>query len=128
MILLAFTTGYMTNTRDFGTACSNVVVNLVNEDTVNAATVTIQIFFSLVPDTKTPLYVTSVNLPANSIARRTFFIQGVLAYEVQYNVVSAAPANVVLSNFGLDQFGNVVQEHRVLQSELTTIPALSPVS
>ncbi|MDY8046789.1 hypothetical protein ACYCS5_09000 [Paenibacillus sp. SEL3] len=117
----------MTNTRDFGTACSNVVVNLVNEDTVNAATVTIQIFFSLVPDTKTPLYVTSVNLPANSIARRTFFIQGVLAYEVQYNVASAAPANVVLSNFGLDQFGNVVQEHRVLQSELTTIPALSPV-
>ncbi|WP_223832570.1 hypothetical protein [Paenibacillus polymyxa] len=127
MIRLAFTTGYMTNTRDFGTACSNVVVNLVNEDTVNAATVTIQIFFSLVPDTKTPLYVTSVNLPANSIARRTFFIQGVLAYEVQYNVVSAAPANVVLSNFGLDQFGNVVQEHRVLQSELTTISALSPV-
>ncbi|KAF6572938.1 hypothetical protein A7311_07220 [Paenibacillus polymyxa] len=124
---MAFTTGYMTNTRDFGTACSNVVVNLVNEDTVNAATVTIQIFFSLVPDTKTPLYVTSVNLPANSIARRTFFIQGVLAYEVQYNVASAAPANVVLSNFGLDQFGNVVQEHRVLQSELTTIPALSPV-
>ncbi|WP_244310759.1 hypothetical protein [Paenibacillus ottowii] len=127
MIHLAFTTGYMTNTRDFGTACSNVVVNLVNEDTVNAATVTIQIFFSLVPDTKTPLYVTSVNLPANSIARRTFFIQGVLAYEVQYDVVSAAPANVVLSNFGLDQFGNVVQEHRVLQSELTTIQALSPV-
>ncbi|TQR97899.1 hypothetical protein FKV70_15605 [Paenibacillus ottowii] len=124
---MAFTTGYMTNTRDFGTACSNVVVNLVNEDTVNAATVTIQIFFSLVPDTKTPLYVTSVNLPANSIARRTFFIQGVLAYEVQYDVVSAAPANVVLSNFGLDQFGNVVQEHRVLQSELTTIQALSPV-
>ncbi|KEO77939.1 hypothetical protein EL23_15120 [Paenibacillus polymyxa] len=124
---MAFTTGYMTNTRDFGTACSNVVVNLVNEDTVNAATVTIQIFFSLVPDTKIPLYVTSVNLPANSIARRTFFVQGVLAYEVQYNVVSAAPANVVLSNFGLDQFGNVVQEHRVLQSELTTIPALSPV-
>ncbi|WP_338532789.1 MULTISPECIES: hypothetical protein [Paenibacillus] len=127
MIRLAFTTGYMTNTRDFGTACSNVVVNLVNEDTVNAATVTIQIFFSLVPDTKIPLYVTSVNLPVNSVARRTFFVQGVLAYEVQYNVVSAAPANVVLSNFGLDQFGNVVQEHRVLQSELTTIPALSPV-
>ncbi|WP_231118716.1 hypothetical protein [Paenibacillus polymyxa] len=127
MIRLAFTTGYMTNTRDFGTACSNVVVNLVNEDTVNAATVTIQIFFSLVPDTKIPLYVTSINVPANSIARRTFFVQGVLAYEVQYNVVSAAPANVVLSNFGLDQFGNVVQEHRVLQSELTTIPALSPV-
>ncbi|WP_235322319.1 MULTISPECIES: hypothetical protein [Paenibacillus] len=127
MIRLAFTTGYMTNTRDFGTACSNVVVNLVNEDTVNAATVTIQIFFSLVPDTKIPLYVSSVNLPANSVARRTFFVQGVLAYEVQYNVVSAAPANVVLSNFGLDQFGNVVQEHRVLQSELTTIPALSPV-
>ncbi|MBE0340910.1 hypothetical protein E4V51_06435 [Paenibacillus sp. 28ISP30-2] len=125
---MAFTTGYMTNTRDFGTACSNVVVNLVNEDTVNAATVTIQIFFSLVPDTKIPLYVSSINVPANSIARRTFFVQGVLAYEVQYNVVSAAPANVVLSNFGLDQFGNVVQEHRVLQSELTTIPALSPVS
>lgn len=125
---MAFTTGYMTNTRDFGTACSNVVVNVVNEDIVNAATVTVQIFFSLVPDTKIPLYVSSISVPANSIARRTFFVQGVLAYEVQYNVVSAAPANVVLSNFGLDQFGNVVQEHRVLQSELTTIPALSPVS
>ncbi|MGW8958993.1 hypothetical protein [Paenibacillus sp. NPDC055715] len=43
------------------------------------------------------------------------------------NVVSATPANVVLSNFGLDPFGNVVQGHRMLQSEMTTIPSLSPV-
>ncbi|AET56981.1 hypothetical protein HPL003_00985 [Paenibacillus terrae HPL-003] len=125
---MAFTTGYMTNTRDFGTACSNIVVNVVNEDTVNPATVTVQVFFSLVPDTKIPLYVSAISVPANSIARRTFFVQGVLAYEVQYDVVATVPANVVLSNFGLDQFGNVVQEHRVLQSELTTIAALSPVS
>lgn len=123
---MPLTTGYMTNTRDFGTAVTNVVLNLVNESQVSAANVLVKIFYSQSPDVKLPLYVNSFTLPVNSIRRGVFFVQGVLAYEVQYNVTSATPADVVISSFGLDEFGNVVQEHRVLQSELTTISTLSP--
>ncbi|UUZ89549.1 hypothetical protein LJK87_25935 [Paenibacillus sp. P25] len=125
---MPFTTGYITNTRNFGTAASNVVVNLVNENAINPATVEVRIFYSLVPDVKIPLYVTTFTLPPNSIRRNTYFIAGVLAYEVQFNVTSAAPADVVLSSFGLDEFGNIVQEQGILQSELTIISALSPTS
>ncbi|MCL6604867.1 MAG: hypothetical protein K6T94_18550 [Paenibacillus sp.] len=123
---MAYTTGYMTNTRDFGTAVTNVVLNLVNESQLNTANVLVKIFYSQSPDVKIPLYVNAYTLPANSIRRAVFFVQGVLAYEVQYNVTSVSPLDVVLSSFGLDEFGNVVQEHSVLQSELTTISALSP--
>ncbi len=123
---MALTTGYITNTRSSGTAASNVVINLVNENTLSTASVLVKIFYSQSPDVKIPLYVSSFALPANSIRRGVFFVQGVLAYEVQYSVASATPGDVVLSSYGLDEFGNIVQEQRVLQSELTTISALSP--
>jgi hypothetical protein len=123
---MALTTGYITNTRSAGTAATNVILNLVNESTVNTASVLVKIFYSQSPDVKIPLYVSVFALPTNSIRRGVFFIQGVLAYEVQYSVSSATPTDVVLSSFGLDEFGNIVQEQRVLQSELTTITAVSP--
>jgi hypothetical protein len=123
---MALTTGYITNTRSSGTAATNVVLNLVNENQFNAALVVVKIFYSQSTDVKTPLYVNSFTLPVNSIRRGVFFIQGVLAYEVQYSVTSVTPTDVVLSSYGLDEFGNIVQEQRILQSELTTISALSP--
>ncbi|MCZ8513588.1 hypothetical protein O9H85_14320 [Paenibacillus filicis] len=125
---MPFTTGYITNTKDVGTAASNVVVNMVNENTTNAATVEVRIFYSLVPDVKIPLYVTTFTLPVNSIKRNTYFIQGVLAYEVQFNVTSVTPTDVVVSTFGLDQFGNLVIEQGIIQSDMTAISALSPTS
>ncbi|MFC5653483.1 hypothetical protein ACFPYJ_31070 [Paenibacillus solisilvae] len=123
---MALTTGYITNTRNTGTAATNVVLNLVNENQSNAATVLVKIFYSQSPDVKIPLYVNAFTLPVNSIRRAVFFVQGVLAYEVQYNVSSATPNDVILSSYGLDEFGNIVQEQRVLHSELNTISALSP--
>jgi hypothetical protein len=125
---MPFTTGYITNTRDVGTAASNVVVNMVNENTTNTATVEVRIFYSLVPDVKIPLYVTTFTLPVNSIKRNTYFVQGVLAYEVQFNVTSVTPTDVVVSTFGLDQFGNLVIEQGLTQKDMTTISALSPTT
>ena len=125
---MPFTTGYITNTRAVGTAASNVVVNIVNESQIFPATVEVRIFYSIVPDTKIPLYVSMFTLPINSINRSTFFIAGVLAYEVQFNVTSSAASDVVNSVYGLDESGNLVPAQRVHQSELTTISALSSVS
>jgi hypothetical protein len=125
---LPFTTGYITNTRAVGTAASNVVVNIVNENQIFPATVEVRIFYSIVPDTKIPLYVSMYTLPINSIKRSTFFIAGVLAYEVQFNVTSSAASDVVSSVYGLDESGNLVHAQRIHQSELTTISALSPLS
>jgi hypothetical protein len=125
---LAFTTGYITNTRAVGTAASNVVVNIVNESQIFPTTVEVRIFYSIVSDTKIPLYVSMFTLPINSIKRSTFFIAGVLAYEVQFNVTSSAPSDVINSVYGLDESGNLVPAQRVHQSELSTISALSPTS
>jgi hypothetical protein len=125
---LPFSTGYITNTRVVGTAASNVVVNIVNENQIFPATVEVRIFYSLVPDTKTPLYVSMFTIPINSIKRSTFYIAGVLAYEVQFNVTSSAASDVVNSVYGLDENGNLVPAQRIHQSELTTISALSPTS
>jgi hypothetical protein len=56
-----------------------------------------------------------------------FFIAGNVAFEVQYAVTATVPSNVILSTYGIGEFGNLVTEQRVLQSELTTIPAVSPI-
>jgi hypothetical protein len=125
---MPFTTGLITNTRDFGTAASNIVVSTKNEDTINSATIIVQIYNSPTSTTLSPLYASSFVVPPNSINVSEFFIAGNVAYEVQLNVTGAVPSNVVLTVFGLDEFGNLVTNQRVLQSELTIIPILSPLS
>lgn len=122
---MPLTTGLITNTRDFGTAATNVVVNLNNVGNT-AATVEIRLFYVLIPDIKSPLYVTSVPIPANSIRRFTYYVAGVFAYEVQFNVQGVDPSTVIVSTYGLDQFGNLVQEQGILHTEMAFIPALSP--
>lgn len=121
---MAFTTGLITNTRATGTAASNVVVSVRN--TSNASAMMIVEVFGVPYSTLalTPLYVTGYYVPAMSSDVREFFIAGNVAYEVQ--VSSPYPlANVVCSTYGLDEFGNLVTDQRVLQSELTEITALS---
>jgi hypothetical protein len=125
---MPFTTGLITNTRDFGTAASNIVVSIKNEDTVNPATVRVQIYNSPTSSTLTILYVSNLVVQPNSINVSEFFIAGNVAYEVQFNVTSQVPTNVVLTVFGLDEFGNLVTNQRVLQPEFTIIPVLSPLS
>lgn len=121
---MPFTTGLITNTRATGTAASNIVVSSRNLGN-SSATVVLQIYG--VPGTTlvlTPIYVTGYVVPANSADIREFFIAGNVAYEVQINIVSVL-TNVSMSTYGLDEFGNIVTEQRVLQSELTPISALS---
>ncbi|MEC0370913.1 hypothetical protein [Paenibacillus chibensis] len=124
---MPFTTGIITSTRAEGTAATNVVVSVRNVDTSDA-TVVVQIFG--VPWSNlvlTPHYVTSYVIPANSSDIREFYIAGNVAYEVQINNLSPS-VEVAFSTYGIDEFGNIVEEQRVLNSELTPIAALSPVS
>lgn len=121
---MPFTTGLITNTREVGTAASNVVVSVRNLDAASA-TIIVEIFgvpFSTL--VLTPLYVTGYVVPALSSDIREFFIAGNVAYEVQISNLSVL-AEVACSTYGIDEFGNLVTEQRVLQSELTSITALS---
>jgi hypothetical protein len=124
---MAFTTGIITNTRDFGTAATNIVVSIHNTDPVNSSVVTVQVIASVTSTTFYIAYVTGIVVPALGFAVREFFIAGNVAYEVQMDVNAPTPSNVVVSSYGIDQFGNLVTDQRVLQSELTPIPALSVV-
>ncbi|SFA77827.1 hypothetical protein SAMN05216312_101427 [Cohnella sp. OV330] len=119
-----FTTGMITNTRATGTAATNIVVSARNLGTTSA-TVVIEVFG--VPSSSlvlTPLYVTGYILAANSADIRSFFIAGNVSYEVQFSV-TATLTQVAMSTYGLDEFGNLVTEQRVLQSELTPTNGLT---
>jgi hypothetical protein len=121
---MPFTTGIITSTRATGTAASNIVVSVRNTSNVNA-NVIVEIFgvpFSTLA--LTPLYVSSYAVPAKTAVIREFFIAGNVAYEVQVGNLTPL-AEVVFSTYGLDEFGNLVTDQRVLQSELTEITALS---
>ncbi|CDN42243.1 MULTISPECIES: hypothetical protein [Paenibacillus] len=123
---MALTTGIITNTRATGTAATNIVVSSRNE-TAAPASVVVQIF--VVPSTTlvlTPIYVTGYIVPAYSADIRTFTVSGNIAYEVQL-VNNTALANVVFSTFGIDEFGNLVQEQGFPQTKMTVIPALTPI-
>ncbi|GKS13804.1 hypothetical protein YDYSY3_48040 [Paenibacillus chitinolyticus] len=122
---MAFTTGMLINTKDFGTASANAAVTINNEDAVNTAQIAVEIFYTLSTGVaKTPLFFQTYTVPPKFVDIRTFFISGVLAYEVQISVIAPQPNLVVASVFGLDTFNNIVPAHRVLQSELTPIPSL----
>ncbi|CAI6079742.1 hypothetical protein [Cohnella sp. JJ-181] len=119
-----YTTGLITNTRASGTAATNIVVSARNLSNASA-TVVVEVFG--VPSSTlvlTPLYVTGYILPAFSSDIRSFFIAGNVSYEVQYSV-TATLTQVAMSTYGLDEFGNLVTEQRVLQSELTPTSGLT---
>ncbi|MCM3782612.1 hypothetical protein M3231_06485 [Neobacillus mesonae] len=119
-----YTTGLITNTRATGTAATNTVVSVRNVGTSVASIVVAVFVVPITTLTLTPLYVTSYSIPANTSDIRSFFIAGNVAYEVQYNVTTTL-TEAAISTYGLDEFGNLVTEQRVLQSELTPINALS---
>lgn len=121
---MPFTTGIITNTRATGTAASNIVVSVRNLSNADAMII-VEVFG--VPYSTlalTPLYVTGYSVPAKSVDIREFFIAGNVAYEVQLSKTNPL-GEVVFSTYGLDEFGNLVPEQRVLHSELTPISALS---
>ncbi|SEO75299.1 hypothetical protein [Paenibacillus sp. OV219] len=125
---MPFTTGIVTNTRDFGTASSNIVVSMKNESLVDTATVVILVFASVDSSSFVPAYAESFTLVPNETEITTYFISGNVAYEVQYDVILPALNNVIISVFGIDEFGNLVQDQRYSPSEFMFIPDLSPLS
>lgn len=124
---MPFTTGIVTNTRDFGTASSNIVVSMKNESMVDTATVVVLVFSSVDSSSFAPAYAESFILAPNQSEITTFFIGGNVAYEVQYDVIMPTPNNVVVSVFGIDEFGNLVTDQRYSPTEFTSIPALTPM-
>ncbi|GKS12736.1 hypothetical protein YDYSY3_37360 [Paenibacillus chitinolyticus] len=124
---MPFSTSTITNTRDVGTASSNIVINVRNLDTANPVTVTVHVLASVNSTTFYTAYLVTYVVPANSYNVREFFIAGNVTYEVQINTTSVAIPNVLLSVFGIDGSGNLVTDQRILQSELSFISSLSPI-
>ncbi|WP_308636219.1 hypothetical protein [Paenibacillus silvisoli] len=124
---MAYSTGIVTNTRAFGTAATNIVVSTRNLDAEETLMVTLHIFASVDSNIWYTAYYSMFEVEANSHDVREFFIAGNVAYEVQVDAVTNAPQNVLFTVTGLDEFGNLVENERYAQSELSFITQLSPV-
>ncbi|UUZ84326.1 hypothetical protein LJK88_11820 [Paenibacillus sp. P26] len=125
---MPFSTGIITNTKAVGTAASNIVLSTRNADASNPSQIVVQIFASTDSVTFYTAYVSNFIVAAKSFDVREFFIAGNVAYEVQINVISTVPSNVLVTVHGIDGSGNLVTNQRVLQSEFTAITALTPIS
>lgn len=119
-----YTTGLITNTRAFGTAATNAVVSVRNVGNSVASIIVVVYVVPMSTLTLTPLYVSSYSIAPDNADIRSFNIAGNVAYEVQYNIDTTL-TEAAISTYGLDEFGNLVTEQGVLQSELTPISALS---
>ncbi|GAB6992053.1 hypothetical protein [Paenibacillus pini] len=122
---MPYSTGMITNTRATGTAAANVVVSTRN--TSSSSAVILVAVFGVPSSTLIPLDLTSYVVPPYGVDIREFFIEGNIAYEVQLSELSIL-AQVLFSTYGIDEYGNIVTEQRVLNSELTEIQAISPTS
>ncbi|MFD2330132.1 hypothetical protein ACFSR7_12845 [Cohnella sp. GCM10020058] len=123
---MPFSTGTVTNTRDTGTAASNIVLNVRNLDLFLPVSIVVKIFASVNSDTFYTAYVSSFVVPLDSYEVMTFFIGGNVAYEVQINVISSSTPNALVTVYGIDEFGNLVNDQGFSQAELSFIPLLSP--
>ncbi|SFA74708.1 hypothetical protein SAMN05216312_101259 [Cohnella sp. OV330] len=122
---MPYSTGTVTNTRDFGTASTNIVLNVRNLDIALPVSVIVKIFASVDSDNFYTAYVSSFDVPPNAYDVRTFFIAGNVAYEVQVDLFSNS-TNALISVYGIDEFGNLVTDQRFAQNEMSFIPTLSP--
>ncbi|WP_308634091.1 hypothetical protein [Paenibacillus silvisoli] len=127
---MPFTTGPVTNTRDFGTAASNIVVSTRNLDPASAVTVIVEIFASVDSSIFYTAYSLSYVVPANAYDVREFFIAGNVTYEVQLNsmaqTTTSVNPNVIMSVTGLNEFGNLVESQFFNHVNLIPISQLSP--
>ncbi|MBP3965543.1 hypothetical protein [Paenibacillus lignilyticus] len=125
---MAYSTGVVTNTRAFGTAASNIVVNTRNLDSEESVWIIVQIFASVDSSDFYTAYYSMYEVLADSYDVREFYIAGNVTYEVQLSLtVEAGVPNALMSVTGLDEFGNLVEDQRFTQADLTFISNLSPV-
>ncbi|SFS53860.1 hypothetical protein SAMN05428962_0668 [Paenibacillus sp. BC26] len=123
---MPYTTGPVTNTRDFGTASTNIVVSTRNLDLTSAATIIVQIFASVDSSIFYTAYHLSYIVPPNSYDVREFFIAGNVTYEVQIATMDVSPPAVLMTVTGINEFGILVEEQLFNQNELIFITSMSP--
>ncbi|MBO7745834.1 hypothetical protein I8J29_16625 [Paenibacillus sp. MWE-103] len=120
---VAFSTGVVTNTRAKGTAASTIVLN-INNITSAGLTVIVKIFAS-VDSNIFYLATTSVLfIPIGAYEVRTFNIAGNVAYEFQVSVRHTSPVGpeALVSVYGIDEFGKLVNNQGFAPEELSVIP------
>lgn len=125
--MAALSTGPILNTG--ATAAVSIVVELSNDNTTQAASVELELFaitVSATGSTKTPVAHQLFSVPPNSVVTRSFSIQGLIAYEVQFNTSGTALGDLIIDTFALAANGDLVAAERVLQSEITAISAITP--
>ncbi|SDX49957.1 hypothetical protein [Paenibacillus sp. CF384] len=118
-----YSTGIVTNTRDFGTAASNIVVSTRNLNLQSPVTVMIEIYASVDSSVFYTGYLTSYVVAADSFDVREFFIAGNVAFEVQ---VDLSLSDALLTVTGINEFGNLVEDQIFTIPELNIISGLSP--
>ncbi|AZN43064.1 hypothetical protein [Paenibacillus albus] len=123
---MPYTTGWVTNTTEFGTAASNIVVNIKNNNQTNSTSFIVKVFASVDSSTFNHLYSQSINLAPRSSQVTTFFIAGNVAYDAQYDEVTPALlGDTVLTVYGIDPVGNLVTNQRFTPPEFTFINTFS---
>ncbi|AZN42614.1 hypothetical protein [Paenibacillus albus] len=103
-----YSTGIVTNTRDTGTAATNVVLNVHNTNELSLTTI-IRIVASVDSDTFYVAYLNGFVTPSGGYEVMTFNIAGNVAYEVQLLfdlTTNDGTLPALVSVYGIDEFGN----------------------
>ncbi|SDW14359.1 hypothetical protein [Paenibacillus sp. CF384] len=123
---MPYTTGWVTNTREFGTAASTIVVNIKNNNQTTATSFIVKVYASVDSTSFNHLYSQSINLVPKSSRVATFFIAGNVAYEVQFDeMMPPLIGDTVLTVYGIDEVGQLVTNQRFTPPEFTFINAFS---
>ncbi|MEC0244235.1 hypothetical protein ACI48J_12865 [Paenibacillus chitinolyticus] len=121
---MPLTTGIITNTGI--NPASNLVINIDNDNSSFTSNVVYHIYVWNSVVSKALVYSNSLFINANTSQILTFNIAGNTSYQVQFLVTGTVPTDTVITVFGTDSSGNVIQHQRILQQELTQIGQLSP--
>ncbi|MCY9590601.1 hypothetical protein PC41400_17835 [Paenibacillus chitinolyticus] len=121
---MPLTTGIITNTGI--NPATNLVINIDNDNLSFTSNVVYRIYVWNNLVSKALVYSNSLFINANTSQILNFSITGNSAYQVQFLVTGTVPTDTVITVFGTDSSGNVIQHQRILQQELTQIGQLSP--
>ncbi|SFT08936.1 hypothetical protein SAMN05428962_4299 [Paenibacillus sp. BC26] len=119
---MTYSTSVVTNTRDLGTAAAAIFVNVRNNDIADT-TVLITVIASVDSENFYTAYLSGFVVPPGGYEVMTFNIAGNVAYEVQVfvNKFDAFMAPALVSVYGVDEFGNLVENQGFSPQDLTVI-------
>ncbi|WP_379128480.1 hypothetical protein [Paenibacillus sp. sgz500958] len=131
MATIFTTTGSILNGSETGVRAQFVRLLIINENLTNAASFDLRVFSiadNSVNTPKTPLAHQVFAVAANSATNITVPISAFPIYEVQLGITTATAAiDVTVTTVGVDVIGKIVDSQQYLNTELTQIPALTPV-